>query len=151
MWPKAFKDAAFDLKEPGDISDPVDAGDGVHLIQLIAHIPPAVAKFEDHRELLRTELEDLVVSFKAKQLRDEIDTQAAESLQIHDQLLFQQFQEQKARVRGETTTDPEHIKRDLEMSRPQGPETRPANPRRPEDPEAQPPGAGRPPATRPAP
>ena len=119
MWPQAFKEAAFALKEPGDISDPVQIGDAVHLIKLVEKIAPSAAvKFEDHKEVLRAEMTEIMIGFRVKQLREHMALVVNQSMKIDDPVLAKQYQEQLDKVSGEAIKDPEAIRRDLIQSRP---------------------------------
>jgi len=100
-------------------------------------------KFEDHREILRAEIYNLMTQGRVKQLRDEIAVEAGKALTIEDPLLRKQYDQRMARTMGEVPRDRDDIRRDLTRERPS---TRPAT-----QPAEQNTGSGvaRPPATRP--
>jgi foldase protein PrsA len=144
MWPKEFKEAAFALEHPGDLSAPISIGETIHILKLDAKIPPnSVVKFEDHREILRAEIYNLMTQGRVKQLRDEIAVEASKALTIEDPLLKRQYDQRMARTMGEVPRERDDIRRDLTRERPT---TRPAT-----QPAEQNTGFGvaRPPATRP--
>ncbi len=53
-----FEKAAFDLKNPGDISEPVKSQFGWHLIKLGEHIPENVVPFEQVKTHIEQELKE---------------------------------------------------------------------------------------------
>lgn len=91
----AFKDAAFALQNPGDISDPIQTGDSFHLIQLVRKIEPKAVKFEDVKDSVRTELYDRLMQATIAQLRREIARTAVQTMDIRDPVLKRQFQEKQ--------------------------------------------------------
>jgi parvulin-like peptidyl-prolyl isomerase len=148
MWPDAFKDAAFALKEPGEISGPVSTGESVHLIQLISKIPPSPAvKYETHKEYVREKIYEGLLKVRMDQLRQQLQQEAPRALRIQDPVLRRQFAERQAREAGEGQRDPNLIRKEIELENRKHPATRPADagqstPATPED--------LRPPATKPA-
>ncbi|HEV8604759.1 MAG TPA: peptidylprolyl isomerase [Tepidisphaeraceae bacterium] len=144
MWPKEFKEAAFALETPGEVSPPISIGETIHLLKLDGKIPPnAAVKFEDHREILREELYTLMTQARMGQIRTEIAVEAAKALKIEDPVLKKQYDERMARTVGEVPRDREDISKDLARERPS---TQPAS--QPTD-RAIGSGVARPPATRP--
>ena len=51
-----FEEAAFDLRQPGAISDPVESQFGIHLIQLVERQEAGVRPFEEVREIIESQL-----------------------------------------------------------------------------------------------
>jgi parvulin-like peptidyl-prolyl isomerase len=144
MWPNEFKEAAFALEKTGDLSAPISIGESIHLLRLDAKIPPSNAvKLEDHREILRAELYNLLTQSRALQIRDEIAMDAAKALKIEDPLLKKQYDLRMARTMGNVPQDRDQISKDLARQRPSTqPATQPAN-------RIIGSGVARPPATRP--
>ncbi len=143
MWPTAFKEAAFALQEPGEISGQVNTGEFIHLLKLDQKIPPnAAVKFENHRDLVRAELYNLMTQMRVRQLRQEITLDAGKALKIEDPILKKQYDERLARTVGEVPLERDEFSRDLARERPAT---------QPSQPSTQPAGSGvaRPPATRP--
>jgi hypothetical protein len=146
MWPTAFKEAAFALQEPGEISGQVNTGEFIHLLKLDQKIPPnAAVKFENHRDLVRAELYNLMTQMRVRQLRQEITLDAGKALKIQDPILKKQYDERLARTVGEVPLERDEFSRDLARERPA------TQPSQPLQPSTQPAGSGvaRPPATRP--
>jgi parvulin-like peptidyl-prolyl isomerase len=144
LWPAEFKDAAFALQNPGDLSAPISIGETIHILKLDAKIPPnAAVKLENHKESLRTELYNLMTDMRVKQIRQEIAVEAAQALKIEDPLLRKQYSDRMARTMGDVPQDRDQISKDLARERPSTqPATQPINP-------AFGSGVARPPATRP--
>jgi parvulin-like peptidyl-prolyl isomerase len=144
MWPTEFKEAAFALHNPDDLSPPISIGETIHLLKLDAKIPPnAAVKLENHREILRQELYNLMTEMRVKQIRGEIAVEAAKSLKIEDPLLKKQYEQRMARTMGDVPRDRDDISKDLVRERPS---TQPAT--QPVD-RTLGSGVARPPATRP--
>ena len=55
---KEFEEAAFSLKNPGDVSEPVKSQFGWHIIKLEEHIAEAAAPFEQVKQRITQELKD---------------------------------------------------------------------------------------------
>jgi parvulin-like peptidyl-prolyl isomerase len=149
MWPDAFKDAAFALKEPGDVSGPVSTGDAVHLIQLMAKIPPSPAvKYEANKEYVREKIFEGLLTVRMEQLRRQMQQEAPKVLKILDPALRKQYIDRQTREAGATQQDRNVISKEIELNGSPSATTRPA------DASAQQPtrmAEGlRPPATRPA-
>lgn len=69
-----FEKAAFDLKNPGDISEPVKSQFGWHLIRLSEYIPESVMPFEQVKANIEQELREKktqeVLQERSKELED---------------------------------------------------------------------------------
>ena len=67
-----FEKAAFELKEPGEISAPVKSQFGYHIIKLEEHIPASPSPFEQVKAAIVRELTDTraqqILQDKAKEL-----------------------------------------------------------------------------------
>jgi foldase protein PrsA len=114
--PQSFKDAAFALKKPGEISDPVQAEGGFHLILLEKRIAPKAVKFEDVKESLRQDLFDRAVDATVKTLRQQLGNQAVKDLVINDPVLKAQWQA-KMEKRDSTIKDREQIRKQMQLER----------------------------------
>lgn len=55
-----FEVAAFGLKQPGDVSEPVKSGFGYHIIELVERKPPSTQSFAQALPQLRQELTDKI-------------------------------------------------------------------------------------------
>lgn len=125
LWPEEFKNAAFDLRNPGDLSEAVQTGDAIHLIRLEERIPPSRAvKFEDHREILREKIHGLMVQVRMGQLRQLIANDAQKVLVIRNPALRAQWTAELERRAGVTAQDPEQVRQQLQMEH--MPATRPS-------------------------
>jgi len=144
MWPTEFKEAAFAIENPGDLSPPISIGETIHILKLDAKIPPnAAVKLENHREILRQEIYNLMTDMRVKQIRQEIAVEAAQAMKIEDPLLKKQYDARMARTMGDVPQDRAQISRDLARERPSTqPATQPTAPTFGS-------GVARPPATRP--
>jgi parvulin-like peptidyl-prolyl isomerase len=89
--PKPFVDVAFSLK-PGQVSDPVNVNNAYLLVKLEEKIPPKAVKYEDQRESVQRILYDRLLAASVRQLREALDKQAVQSMQISDPVLKQQYQ-----------------------------------------------------------
>jgi foldase protein PrsA len=97
---KAFVDMAFSLKV-GEVSDAVAQDQALHLIKLEERIPPTAVKFEDYRDTLRAELEELGGTAELIKLRKEMAKRALDGLQIADPELKKEFDRRKAEAEAE--------------------------------------------------
>jgi peptidyl-prolyl cis-trans isomerase C len=122
--PEAFKATAWALQKEGDISDPVMAEGGFHLIQLEKRIPPKAVKFEDVKESLRADLTDRALQAAMKQLRQQITAQAVGNRKINDPVLQAQWQ-RKLDSRDAAIKDRAAMRRQMDLEREQA-ATRPA-------------------------
>lgn len=98
---QAFKDAAFALKEPGEVSDPIQTGDEFHVIQLVRKIAPKAVKFEDVKESVRDELYDRLMQATVAQLRRELARKTMQTMVIEDPVLKKQFDDKLGKQRAE--------------------------------------------------
>ena len=114
--PQAFKDAAFALKNEGEISDVVQAEGGFHIIQLEKRIPPKAVKFEDVKESLSKDLNARALDAAVKSLRQQLAYQAVENLVINDPELKKQWQA-KLDKREATIKDREEVRKQLQLER----------------------------------
>lgn len=71
---KPFEDAAFALRTPGELSEPVVTQFGVHLIELVEYVPPRTRTFDESKEQIIADLKPL----RAAQYREAIQTEARE-------------------------------------------------------------------------
>ena len=103
-FPKTFKEAAFALKQKGQVSDLVQDGANYHLILLEDRIPPKAVKFESVRQSIYDDLHEEYVAALGKNLRERIAERARETLKIEEPTLARQFKERmeqrKAQMRG---------------------------------------------------
>lgn len=153
--PEAFKTEAFALKEPGELSGPVQAGGAYHLIKLEEKFPPNKAvKYEDHREILREELYNLMLNRRVGEIRQDLVMEARRLMTIQDPVLKRQYQAWLDRSAGEVARDADQVRKEIELDNAKAPPTQPSP-----QPSPQPVGApegsagrpevARPPATRP--
>ena len=89
-YPPAFKDTAFALKE-GEVSDPVSAEGGYHLIKLEKRIAPKVIKFEDVKASLTEDLTEILVQAQVKLIRAQVAEDARRGLIIDNPILKAQY------------------------------------------------------------
>ena len=143
FWPAKFVEAAFELKKPGELSDIIQASDAYHIIKLEERLAPKAVRFEDHKEILREKLYNLLLQVRSKQLREELAAEARDMLKIEDPILRRQYQERLDRAAGETGADPDQIRKQIERDA-NPPAANPDNPDKQNGPEV-----ARPPATRP--
>ena len=115
-YPQAFKDVAFSLKTPGEVSDPVEANGAYHLIKLIERIAPKAVKFESVKESVRQLLYDRLITRQMKDLRIEMGKKALDSLQIEDPILAKQFKDRLAK-RDNEIRERDQIARELALQR----------------------------------
>lgn len=148
-WPQAFKDAAFSLKEPGEVSEPVHAGESIHLIKLIQKIPPNKSvSFETHKDYVREQLYNGLLIVRIKQLRESLAAEARSSLKIQDPVLRSQYLQRLERAAGESQRDPNLIRKEIGLDRLRTSSTQPAT-APPDQPATAPAEGRRPPATMP--
>jgi parvulin-like peptidyl-prolyl isomerase len=114
--PQVFKDTAFALAKPGDISDPVEADGAYHLIQLEDRIPPTAVKFEDVKDSVRQDLAEALTEAAVKDLRAQLGQEALRDLRIQNPVLAKQF-EDKVTQRDTQIRDRDQIRRELKTER----------------------------------
>lgn len=113
--PEAFKQAAFALKE-GEVSEPVQAEGGYHLIKLEKRIPPKAVKFEDVKESLRTDLYARALDAAVKSLRQNLANDAVKNLVINEPELQKQWKD-KLDARDKSIKDKEQMRKQMEAER----------------------------------
>lgn len=117
MWPQAFKEAAFALKEPGELSQPVSTGDSIHLIKLEQKIPPnSAVKFEDHREIVRDELYNRLLQVRMQQLREQMQADAPKAMKIEHPVLRRQYIDRMEKLNAGSPADPARVRRQIELN-----------------------------------
>jgi hypothetical protein len=90
-WPPPeFKQVVFNLKV-GEVSDAVQIHNHIYIAKLIDVIPPAHARFEDYRDVVKKELYDSTVQAAMGTMRDQLAKQALGSLRIRNPVLAQQW------------------------------------------------------------
>jgi parvulin-like peptidyl-prolyl isomerase len=114
--PQNFKDVAFALQKPGDISDPVMADGAYHLIQLEDRIPPTAVKFEDVKDSVRQDLAEALTEAAVKDLRAQLGQEALRDLHIENPVLAKQF-EDKITERDTQIRDRDQIRREYDTER----------------------------------
>ncbi len=138
----AFKQVAFSLKEPGEVSEPVSADGAYHLIKLIEKIPPKAVKYEDVKDSVAKYLMERWLDEGVIQTRANLAQLALQTLQVNDPILAKQFKDRLLK-RDAEMRDRDQINRQLEREREATtqmmPTTAPSN--------AMPPETPRPPAT----
>lgn len=101
---EVFVKAAFALTKPGEVSDPVNTGNALHLIQLTRKIEPTAVKLEHVKEPLRKELYAALVANYMGQLRNDLFQAALASLKVSDPALKAQYDRWReagqARIKG---------------------------------------------------
>ena len=69
-----FEKAAFELKNPGDVSEPVKSQFGWHIIKLGEHIPESVMPFEQVKAHIEQEVREKktqeILQSRSKELED---------------------------------------------------------------------------------
>ena len=117
--PQGFKEAAFALKEPGEVSDQVQSGNSYHIIKLIAKIPPNLAvKYETHKDYVRDELFKGLLLIRIRDLRESLVIEARSALKINDPVLRKQYIERIEAAAGESGADPSLMRSQMLLDRP---------------------------------
>ena len=146
----AFKQVAFSLKEPGEVSEPVSADGAYHLIKLIERIPPKAVKYDDVKDSVGKYVRERLSDQGVKELRANLGQIALQTLQINDPVLAKQFKDRLLKRQTEMR-DRDQINRELERQREattqMSPTTAP-NQMPPQEAPNNAPQAARPPATR---
>jgi hypothetical protein len=164
--PEGFKAWAFGGAKIGDISDPIQADGGYHVLKLERRIQPKVVKFEDVKEGLRADLYQKLLDQGVNELRNQLGGMVKRAMVIEEPTLRRQYeakvaQQEKSikdedRIRGELKS---RIKAAEDGAATQPAATRPAGTTQPATAPAQPaqgapapanPGAATPPAEAPA-
>jgi parvulin-like peptidyl-prolyl isomerase len=114
--PQAFRDAAFALKDVGDVSEAVQADGAYHLIKLDQRIDPTVVKFEDVKESVRQDLYDKLMQASIRNLRGQLGQDAIAGLTIDDPILGKQFREKLEQQQGKVR-DREAVREELNRQR----------------------------------
>ena len=110
---EAFKQVAFSIKQPGDVSEPVSADGAYHLIKLIERIAPKAVKFEDVKDSVTKYLQSALSDQGVKQLRADLGQIALRTIQINDPILAKQFKDRLLKRETEMR-DRDQINRELE-------------------------------------
>jgi foldase protein PrsA len=90
-YPKTFKEAAFELKKEGDVSEAVAVNNTYHLIKLEKRIPPRAVKFEDVKDSVREEVTDRLMQATIATMRQALASQTQAQLKIMDPVLKKQY------------------------------------------------------------
>lgn len=114
-YPKAFKDAAFNLKV-GEISEPVAADGSYHIIKLEQKIEPKAVKFDDVKDSLREDLQQSATVEAVKAVRNKLAQEALAEMKISDPILHAEF-EKRLGVRDTLIKDREKIRQQLDRER----------------------------------
>jgi foldase protein PrsA len=93
--PQGFKDWAFSAKV-GDISDPIAATDGYHVLKLEKKTEPKVVKFDDVKANLRVQLQEQLVQKGVDELRGKLALIVRQSMDIKEPTLKAQFEKKVA-------------------------------------------------------
>ena len=93
--PASFKDWAFNAKV-GDVSDPISAEGGYHILKLERKTEPKVVKFDDVKAGLRTQLQEQLVQKGIEELRGKLAVIARQSMDIKHPALKAQFDKKVA-------------------------------------------------------
>jgi foldase protein PrsA len=93
--PQGFKDWAFSAKV-GDISDPIAANDGYHVLKLERKTEPKVVKFDDVKANLRVQLQEQLVQKGVEELRNKLAMIVRGAMDIKEPTLKAQFDKKVA-------------------------------------------------------
>jgi parvulin-like peptidyl-prolyl isomerase len=92
IWKPAFREAAFSLKEDGEISDPINTGEVYEIIQRNKRIAPSAIEYDLVKDDIKAELVELVTLKTVDSLRQRFNAEASSSLRISDPGLQERFQ-----------------------------------------------------------
>jgi foldase protein PrsA len=93
--PQGFKEWAFSSKV-GDISDPISAEGGYHILKLERRTEPKVVKFDAVKDGLRAQLQEQLVEQGIKELRGKLAVLARQAMDIKEPTLKAQFEKKLA-------------------------------------------------------
>ena len=93
--PQGFKDWAFSAKV-GDISDPISAEGGYHILKLERKTEPKVVQFATVKDSLKAQLQDQLVEQGIKELRGKLSVLARQAMDIKEPTLRAQFDKKVA-------------------------------------------------------
>jgi foldase protein PrsA len=122
-YPPTFREVAFELK-PKQISDPVQIGDAIYLIQSIELIPPQHANFDEYKDSVRQDLYDQDIRVAIGQYRRTLGEIALETMEIKDPVLRKQWDARLAE-KTQDLRDAEALKKKFEQQTPTQPTTNP--------------------------
>jgi foldase protein PrsA len=114
-YPPAFKEAAFNLKV-GEVSDPVANAHSFHLIKLYERIAPKAVKYEDVKESVRADLVDRLSQVTVQKLRQQLNIQVLQTIQILDPTLKKEFADRLTQQQSKIK-DPNEIRKEMEKER----------------------------------
>ena len=133
--PEGFKNWAFGAGvKVGDVSDPIQAEGGYHILKLERKIQPKVVKFEDVKETLRAELYQKLVDQGVSELRNQLGAMVNRAMVIDEPALRKQYEakvsEQEKAIKDEERIR-EQLKSRIKAAEDVGTTTRPAASTRP--------------------
>ena len=111
--PDSFKENVFLLKE-GQVSDPLMVGTSFLLVKLEKKLPPTLIKYEDVKESVRSMLYEKILAAGVRQLRDMLNQQVPQVMQIKDPVLQKQFQ---ALIDRQRVHDKDKVREDIDRQR----------------------------------
>ncbi len=111
--PDNFKDSVFSLQE-GQVSDPLTIGTSYLLVKLEKKLPPTVIKYEDVKESVRATLYEKILAAGVRQLREMLNQQVPQVVQIKDPILQKEYQ---ALIDRQQVHDKEKIRGDIDRQR----------------------------------
>jgi parvulin-like peptidyl-prolyl isomerase len=111
-FPPEFKQVVFNMKV-GEISDAVQIHTFIYIAKLVDVIPPAHARYEDYRDVVKKELYDSLVQAAMKAMRDELANKALGSLRIRNPVLAKQWADRMDNKNGQIR-DENQIRQELD-------------------------------------